>query len=284
MHPLSVEDLLNRGGHGLSKADYYPKHLFIRVLCHTLGSTASTSQSSEPPTGYSFTDLPRSASPQSFDEKLGMEDEIVYRNRYGDYVEPMADNLESARTTLNDPEMGARRASLLVSYQAFHRKLSLLTLWSFPLKAHRRKRAAAELTLDELKKEDRVGVQTEPMCIFLFRDGNSRPLIPFASFPLTSARLLGTVISFNSRPNLDLTKPIATRIRQRDTSLRTNADPSLLVQSLLDLGASLILQPVAMSDMVSTSCRCRSGSCRRVPYATSHARAHGSHQVQGFKR
>jgi len=121
----------------------------------------------------------------------------------------------------------------------------------FPLKAHRRKRAAAELTLDELKKDDRVGVQTEPMCIFLFRDGNSRPLIPFASFPLTSARLLGTVISFNSKPNLDLTKPIATRIRQRDTSLRTNADPSLLVQSLLDLSATLVLQPVAMSNMVS---------------------------------
>jgi hypothetical protein len=184
MHPLSVEDLLSRGGHALSKADYYPKHLFIRVLCHTLRSTASTSQSSEPATGRPFTDLPRSASPQSFDEKLGMEDEIAYRNGYGDYVEPIANEFESDRATLNDPEMGVRRASLLVSYQAFHSKLSLLTLWSFPLKAHRRKRAAAELTLDELKKDDRVGVQTEPMCIFLFRDGNSRPLTLFASFPL----------------------------------------------------------------------------------------------------
>ena len=47
----------------------------------------------------------------------------------------------------------------------------------------------------------------------------------------------GTVISFNAKPNLDLTEPIATRIRHTGTSLRRTADPSLLVQSLLDLSA-----------------------------------------------
>lgn len=47
----------------------------------------------------------------------------------------------------------------------------------------------------------------------------------------------GTVISFNAMPNLDLTEPIATRIRHAGTSLRRTADPSLLVQSLLDLSA-----------------------------------------------
>lgn len=45
----------------------------------------------------------------------------------------------------------------------------------------------------------------------------------------------GTVISFNAIPNLDLTEPIATRVRDAGTSLRRTADPSLLVQSLLDL-------------------------------------------------
>jgi Mg2+ and Co2+ transporter CorA len=34
---------------------------------------------------------------------------------------------------------------------------------------------------------------------------------------------------------LDLTTPISARLRQRDTGLRTSADPALLVQSLLDL-------------------------------------------------
>ena len=51
--------------------------------------------------------------------------------------------------------------------------------------------------------------------------------------------LLGTVISFQSKPNFYLTEPIVARIRQRDTTLRTTADPSLLVESLLDLGGSL---------------------------------------------
>lgn len=47
--------------------------------------------------------------------------------------------------------------------------------------------------------------------------------------------LLGTVISMHSTPDLDLTAPITRRLRQRDTVLRTSADPSLLVQALLDL-------------------------------------------------
>jgi hypothetical protein len=39
----------------------------------------------------------------------------------------------------------------------------------------------------------------------------------------------------HSTPDLELTQPITRRLRQRDTGLRTSADPSLLVQSLLDL-------------------------------------------------
>ena len=35
---------------------------------------------------------------------------------------------------------------------------------------------------------------------------------------------------------LNFTSPITERLRQRDTGLRSTADPSLLVQSLLDLG------------------------------------------------
>src|SRR5580698_3839005 len=78
MHPLSVEDVLHLGGHTLSKADYYPKHLFIRVLCHTLASVNGTSHCSATAAGSTglssstpFADIPRSASPQHFnlDEK-----------------------------------------------------------------------------------------------------------------------------------------------------------------------------------------------------------------------
>ena len=118
MHPLSVEDILHLGGHTLSKADYYPKHLFIRVLCHTLGSANCTSPDSTTAAGASppFTDIPRSASPPhfDFDEKRGMANEGVYGNLYGHDADPMADEFEIGRVPSVDPEMGRRRPSLLV--------------------------------------------------------------------------------------------------------------------------------------------------------------------------
>ncbi|KAH9056939.1 hypothetical protein EDB87DRAFT_1686657 [Lactarius vividus] len=206
MHPLSVEDLLHRRGHARSKADYYPKHLFVRVLCHTLGSS-TRSQGSEgaSPAAWSspaaITGLPRSSSPQRLDDKLGIVGDGTYGDDRGSDDDPIDDQFE--RATVLDPELGGQRGSLL---------------------AQKRRRAAAELTLEELKKGDRVDVRIEPMCIFLFRDG--------------------TVISFQSKPNLDLTEPIASRIRQRDTSLRTTADPSLLVESLLDLVVDAALEVV----------------------------------------
>ncbi|KAI9454908.1 hypothetical protein BJY52DRAFT_1427217 [Lactarius psammicola] len=204
MHPLSIEDLLHRRGHARSKADYYPKHLFIRVLCHTLGSSTRVSRGSEraSPAAWSspaaITGLPRSSSPQRLDDKLGIVDDGEYGDGHGS-----DDDDEFERATLIDPELGGRRGSLL---------------------AQKRRRAAAELTLEELKKGERVDVRIEPMCIFLFRDG--------------------TVVSFQSKPNFELTEPIASRIRQRDTSLRTTADPSLLVESLLDLVVDAALEVV----------------------------------------
>lgn len=33
---LALEDILHERGHNHSKADYYPNHLFLRILCHTL--------------------------------------------------------------------------------------------------------------------------------------------------------------------------------------------------------------------------------------------------------
>jgi len=36
LHSLALEDILHERGHGYSKVDYYPGHLFVRVLCHSL--------------------------------------------------------------------------------------------------------------------------------------------------------------------------------------------------------------------------------------------------------
>ncbi|KAJ6586423.1 magnesium transporter [Mycena vulgaris] len=78
--------------------------------------------------------------------------------------------------------------------------------------------------LRALKSGERVNVNVSPMFIFLFRDG--------------------TVISIHSTPSLDMTEPITNRLRQFDTGLRTSADASLLVQSLLSLVADKALEVV----------------------------------------
>jgi hypothetical protein len=49
-------------------------------------------------------------------------------------------------------------------------------------KARRRRRALAELTLEELKRGERVDVRIEPLCIFLFRDGTDFIASPHSFF------------------------------------------------------------------------------------------------------
>jgi hypothetical protein len=71
MHPLAIEDLIHARKNARSKADYYPQHLFLRILCHSLakGDTPAESPNS------SVTRLPRSASPTPLSDDDD-EDEI----------------------------------------------------------------------------------------------------------------------------------------------------------------------------------------------------------------
>jgi len=65
LHPLSLEDVLNVPGRPRSGADYYKRHLFIRVLSHTLGNGG--------PGGPNFLEqIARSSSP----EPLELADKI----------------------------------------------------------------------------------------------------------------------------------------------------------------------------------------------------------------
>lgn len=70
------------------------------------------------------------------------------------------------------------------------------------------------------------------MFVFLFRDG---AVFPFPLHTYSDAMFSGTVISIHPTPNLSFTAPISKRLRQRDTGLRTSADPSMLMHALLDL-------------------------------------------------
>jgi len=72
LHPLALEDVLHTTAHKRSKVDYYTKHLFIRVLCHSLARDGEFTLLSSPvydthPTP--ITTLPRTSSPDSFNDR-----------------------------------------------------------------------------------------------------------------------------------------------------------------------------------------------------------------------
>ncbi|KAL4068945.1 hypothetical protein V8B97DRAFT_2024594 [Scleroderma yunnanense] len=233
LHPLAVEDILHKRGQSRSKSDYYPKHLFVRVLSHTLHDPDSPN-TREAPEDLNTEDednddaneelrdpIRRESSPVPMDSGLdeknnsqqndGEEDRTVFGSasttwsRVGTAMRRRG--IVKRRTSPGDLERTHRqsRAGALASVLVATRKES----------ASRKRREKAQLTLEELKKEGRVHVKVQPISIFLLRNG--------------------TVISILPRDCANFAEPIIARLHQPETSLRTSADASLLVQSLLDL-------------------------------------------------
>ena len=71
MHPLAIEDVLTQRQHSRSKVDYYPQHLFLRILCHSLTSEDYRTPSS------SVTSLPRSESPDLIGIEESDDEEVL---------------------------------------------------------------------------------------------------------------------------------------------------------------------------------------------------------------
>lgn len=67
LHPLALEDVFHTRSQNRSKADYYSKHLFLRVLCHQLSEHDELDESSAH--GSTMTGEPRSASPLPMEEE-----------------------------------------------------------------------------------------------------------------------------------------------------------------------------------------------------------------------
>ncbi|TBU21452.1 hypothetical protein BD311DRAFT_734402 [Dichomitus squalens] len=254
LHPLALEDVLHQRGHPRSKADYYPQHLFVRILVHTLASSASSSFFSDDRTPEDtspadmFASMPRSESPAQMDD----EEEADLKRRMSASARANDDSDEAEERTV----FGSVGATGFSSPKAegMKKKASIGLPWSRPPGARdvegspraptnasgqwpfaamgaagirigdSSKKARYQKLVGELKKGDRVDVQIHPMCIFLLRDG--------------------TVVSIHNDTTLALTSPIAERLRQRDTVVRTSADPALLVQSLLDLVVDQALEVV----------------------------------------
>jgi hypothetical protein len=72
LHPLALEDVIHATASKRSKVDYYTKHLFLRILCHSVAKDGEFTLMNAPVFDLhprTMTDLPRSASPDPFVEK-----------------------------------------------------------------------------------------------------------------------------------------------------------------------------------------------------------------------
>jgi len=214
LHPLALEDVLSNRGLARSRADYYVQHLSLRVLCHTLIPDEEADNSCD----TNVTDHPRTSSPVP----MTMEDDTDVKEKTHDEDITVPQSNFSMRKAkkggksdwVEDVENAVSAAQHFIS-KNFHRRSK-----ATPRRAHWDEGKA----ISALKEGERVNVKIAPMHIFLRRDG--------------------TVITVHPTPNLHFTQPIADRLRQQDTVLRTTADPSLLVQSILDLIVDAALQIV----------------------------------------
>jgi Mg2+ and Co2+ transporter CorA len=241
LHPLALEDVLHQRGHARSKVDYYLQHLFVRVLCHSLAdpndpdaqshghASFSRSRSGEEFNGERvvFPNQPRSSSPTPYDDGAHRDDDrtayggsrfssmkraSTLRDRRGGSVKiavPRLDIEKARAVTEKGPiSAGDAKSPRVESEAARNRSLNVRTI-------------------EALKKTgsgQRVHVKIQPMCIFLLRDN--------------------TVVSVHPDPDLDFTLPISLRLRQPQTILRTSADGSFLLQSLLDLVVDRALEVI----------------------------------------
>ncbi|KAI0042586.1 hypothetical protein FA95DRAFT_1610078 [Auriscalpium vulgare] len=201
MHPLALEDVLHQRGHARSKSDYYQQHLFMRVLAHTVGVPTPMDHDVVVSPG---TPAQTWSSGRTMTDMPRTASPLPLDEKLGSIKEGAEETKEHGGSK---PRYVSHPPDLFDAAEQGGRQSSLIALkW---------KRAAHAATLEHLKQGDRVNVRIVPMCIFLYRNG--------------------TVISFHPDPCLEFTEPITARIRQRYSSLRTTADASLLVESLLDL-------------------------------------------------
>ncbi|OCH85874.1 hypothetical protein OBBRIDRAFT_797715, partial [Obba rivulosa] len=220
IHPLALEDVLQQQSHARSRADYYPKHLYLRVLSHSLSSHDDAAFPDD-----SITHLPRSESPDPMDEKKwdGMPRSGTWNSSAGrgdtgvDSMPPRRGrgwNVLRRRLSnaADDYEMKAPQTPRFTNFGAPDRKAQKAQM-SHDMKVVRK-----------LKGSVHVNVKIQPVSIFLFRDG--------------------TVISIHPDTKLGMTTPITERVRQPSTGLRSTADASLLVESLIDLVVDQALEVV----------------------------------------
>ncbi|KZT39500.1 hypothetical protein SISSUDRAFT_1020114 [Sistotremastrum suecicum HHB10207 ss-3] len=196
LHPLALEDVLHERSQARSKADYYSDWLFLRILSQLHGDE----DPAELPTVLDDAEN-QVRTPQRMNSASNTDSTF-----WG------GEKVNSGSLWSSLRKRHVRPQGITADLEASPSKSSSRTLWS---NRRRRKHAAQQATLDELKKGERVTVLLRNAFIFLRRDG--------------------TVISFHQDPHIDLVAPIVARLQQQETVLRRTAEASLLVYGLLDL-------------------------------------------------
>ncbi|KAG6841577.1 hypothetical protein C0991_009612 [Blastosporella zonata] len=167
LHPLALEDVFHTRSQNRSKADYFSKHLFLRILCHELGSDDESLGSTESAAvGSTLTDVPRTASPIDMADSGDAEEEVLKeeddgtmydsgtmsrggtmkkRRRLLPFLRASEKDLEGARGSQTSLGKLVNGVSVSLSNQQN-------VLKSFQAAAKRQKQAKNNVTLDALKQ------------------------------------------------------------------------------------------------------------------------------------
>lgn len=234
LHPLAVEDVLEQG-QIRSKADWFPKHLFVHILDHTLHTPKEHSlrRNRRDPESKAEDSASSTSSSSSSDSEGGYEaipsveniiEEEVQRSRLHPLNYFRKRKPQSRTKERRDVEQGATTSQRV--NERWYEKTSLLSrvslvpfLISFHPHIHclqnGRRRASKLAQLEALKHKNRVRVHITNAFFFLFQDG--------------------TLISIHQMPFGD---QISDRLQRPGSLLRAEPDASLLLQSCLDFGTS----------------------------------------------
>ncbi|KIL71365.1 hypothetical protein M378DRAFT_194546 [Amanita muscaria Koide BX008] len=214
LHSLALEDVLHEQGHNQSKADYYHKHLFLRILCHWLGHPQDNTSTKD-------------------------EEELESIEVDGDLqasfvLSPQISRIEGETSTpSSDGSEDGNAENGKATEVNKNGKTSWNWWWNWKSTCPKEKDAKDEFEYEALLqrlrkisalKGDRVDIRHEPLFIFFIRDG--------------------TVISIRPSPNLEFTRPIEERLHEPDSILRSSVDASILVESLLDLVVDRVLEVI----------------------------------------
>ncbi|KAG8987719.1 hypothetical protein FRB90_003182, partial [Tulasnella sp. 427] len=237
IHPLAIEDILHGRQTYSSKADYYNKHLFVRMLCHTLKDDGDASPNikpllSQPKSGNnnsSPTPPPTYSSRQPTTDKFTSDDELKTGGKVptapGSRVRTLAGTSFSGAQPwmtsdpLTDPEkvwarsvypdIGGGKSAKRGPGKSYSMQLAQM------FETNTSKTSETQAYINELKKGERVNVKLRNLYCIMLRDG--------------------TLITIHQDVSSEFFHPIMGRLKQRDTLLRNTADVSLLLEGIIDL-------------------------------------------------